>query len=677
MSKNLVIVESPSKSKTIEKYLGNDYKVVSSLGHIRDLTTSGKFGFGVDIENHFKPEYKIIKGKKKLVTELKKDVKNSDFVYLATDPDREGEAISWHLYDTLGLNDNNYKRIVFNEITKDVILNSFSHARKIDNNLVKSQETRRILDRIIGFRLSKLMQSKTEGKSAGRVQSVALKLIVDREREIAAFNIEKYYEIDAHFNDFDAKLDTYNNKKVEIKSIEEAENILNKLDKSFVIENIIKKEKEKKSKFPYTTSTLQQDASTKLNFTSKKTMSIAQKLYEGINLGSETVGLITYMRTDSVRMSDEFIKNTYGYIKENYGDNYIGHVKKSKKTENVQDAHEAIRPTSINRHPDDIKQYLSNDEYKLYRMIYYRALASLMKSAKVEATTIILENNNYKFKSTGQILIFDGYLKVYADYEDNQDKILPVLTIGQNITANLVEYTEHETKPPARYTESKLIKEMEELGIGRPSTYAKTIDTLKERAYVTVTDKKFIPTDIGIDITDRLQAFFKDIINVKYTREMEEDLDKIADGKLVWYNLLDRFYNEFEPKVEIAFKEMEKKPPEETGEMCPNCGNPLVIKQSKYGKFVACSNYPECKYIKPNDDKKEEVIIMKCPNCQDGKIVEKKTRRGKIFYGCNNYPKCKTATWDKPTGELCPNCKSILVESKIGIKCSNCDYIKN
>ena len=406
-------------------------------------------------------------------------------------------------------------------------------------------------------------------------------------------------------------------------------------------------------------------------------MSIAQKLYEGINLGSETVGLITYMRTDSVRMSDEFIKNTYGYIKENYGDNYIGHVKKSKKTENVQDAHEAIRPTSINRYPDDIKQYLSNDEYKLYRMIYYRALASLMKSAKVEATTIILENNNYKFKSTGQILIFDGYLKVYADYEDNQDKILPVLTTGQNITANLVEYTEHETKPPARYTESKLIKEMEELGIGRPSTYAKTIDTLKERAYVTVTDKKFIPTDIGIDITDRLQAFFKDIINVKYTREMEEDLDKIADGKLVWYNLLDRFYNEFEPKVEIAFKEMEKKPPEETGEMCPNCGNPLVIKQSKYGKFVACSNYPECKYIKPNDDKKEEVIIMKCPNCQDGKIVEKKTRRGKIFYGCNNYPKCKTATWDKPTGELCPNCKSILVESKTGIKCSNCDYIKN
>lgn len=676
MGKKLVIVESPSKSKTIEKYLGSDYKVVSSLGHIRDLSTSGKFGFGVDIDNHFKPEYKIIKGKKKLVNELKKDVKNADFVYLATDPDREGEAISWHLYDALGLNDNDYERIVFNEITKDVILKSINNARKIDDDLVKSQETRRILDRIIGFRLSKLMQSKTEGKSAGRVQSVALKLIVDREREINAFNIEKYYEIDAHFNDFDAKLDTYNDEKVEIKTVEEACSILDKLNKDFVIEKIDKKEKLKKSKFPYTTSTMQQDASNKLNFTSKKTMSIAQKLYEGVTLENETVGLITYMRTDSVRMSDEFIKSTYAYIRDNYGADYIGYVKKSKKTDNVQDAHEAIRPTSINRHPDDVKKYLSNDEYKLYRMIYYRALASLFKDAKVEATTVILDNNNYKFKSTGQVLIFDGYLRVYADYEDSQDKILPSLEVSQEIVANLVEYTEHETKPPARYTESKLIKEMEELGIGRPSTYAKTIDTLKERAYVTVSDKKFVPTDIGIDITDRLQEFFKDIINVKYTKEMEDDLDKIADGEMVWYNLLDRFYNEFEPKVEVAFKEMEKKAPEETGEMCPNCGNPLVIKQSKYGKFVACSNYPECKYIKQNNDKAEVVEIMACPNCKEGKIVEKKTRRGKIFYGCNNYPKCKTATWDKPTGNLCPECKGILVDSKTGIKCSNCDYVE-
>lgn len=677
MAKKLVIVESPSKSKTIEKYLGKDYKVVSSLGHIRDLTTTGKFGFGVDIENHFKPDYKIIKGKKKLVTELKKDVKNSDFVYLATDPDREGEAISWHLYDTLGLKDDDYDRIVFNEITKDVILKSFKSARKIDEDLVKSQETRRILDRIIGFRLSKLMQSKTEGKSAGRVQSVALKLIVDREREIQAFNIEKYYEIDALFKDFSAKLESYGSYKIEIKTVAEAENILNNLKEDFLVESVSKKEKEKKSKFPYTTSTMQQDASNKLNFTSKKTMMLAQKLYEGITLENETVGLITYMRTDSVRMSDEFVKNTYGYIKSHYGEDYVGYVKKAKKTENVQDAHEAIRPTSINREPDTVKKYLSEDEYKLYRMIYYRALASLMKQAKVEATTIVLDNNNYKFKASGQILIFDGYLKVYSDYEDNKDKILPVLKEKDSILAIEVNYSEHETKPPARYTESKLIKEMEELGIGRPSTYAKTIDTLKDRAYVIVSDKKFIPTEIGIDITDRLQQFFKDIINVEYTKEMEDDLDKIASGNLVWYNLLDRFYKEFEPKVEVAFKEMEKKAPEETGEMCPKCGSPLVRKHSRYGKFVACSNYPECKYIQDNDKKEENVVpIMQCPNCNDGVIVEKKTRKGKIFYGCNNFPKCKTATWERPTGDLCIKCGGMMVEGKDGIKCNNCNLPK-
>lgn len=675
MTKKLVIVESPSKSKTIEKYLGTGYKVVSSLGHIRDLSTSGKYGFGVDLEDNFKPDYKIIKGKKKLVTELKKQVKDADFVYLATDPDREGEAISWHLYDTLGLKDNDYERIVFNEITKDVILNSFSKARKIDDDLVKSQETRRILDRIIGFRLSKLMQSKTEGKSAGRVQSVALKLIVDKEREIQAFNIEKYYEIDAYFKDFDAKLETYKNKKIEIKEESHAKDILNSLNKDFIIEGIDKKKKEKKSKFPFTTSTLQQESSNKLNFTSKKTMSVAQKLYEGISLKDETVGLITYMRTDSIRMSDEFIKNTYGFIKANYGENYIGYVKTTKKTENVQDAHEAIRPTSINRTPESIKEYLSNDEYKLYHLIYYRALASLMKNATVEATSVTLLNNDYRFKTTGQILIFDGYLKVYAKYEDSKDKILPELTENNTIASEKIEYSEHETKPPARYTESKLIKEMEELGIGRPSTYAKTIDTLKERAYVIVEDKKFIPTDIGIEITDKLQEFFKDIINVEYTKEMEDDLDKIAEGDLTWYKLLDRFYQDFEPKVEVAFKNMEKKAPTETGELCPNCNSPLVYKQSKYGKFIACSNYPECKYIKSEKQEKPVVEIMNCPHC-DGKIVEKTTRKGKIFYGCNNYPKCKTATWDKPTGELCPNCHELLVESKTGIKCSSCDYTK-
>ena len=673
MTKKLVIVESPSKSKTIEKYLGTDYKVVSSLGHIRDLATTGKYGFGIDLENDFKPNYEIIKGKKKLVTSLKKDVKDSSFVYLATDPDREGEAISWHLFDTLGLSKDKYKRIVFNEITKDVILSSFESARDIDDNLVRSQETRRMLDRIIGFRLSKLMQSKTGGKSAGRVQSVALKLIVDREREIDSFISEDYYEIDAIFNEFEAKLDSYDNVKIEIKTEDEANNIISKLSEIFKIKSIDKQMKNKKAKAPYITSTLQQEASSKLNFTSKKTMMLAQKLYEGITLKDETVGLITYMRTDSIRLSDEFIKKTYAYIKEKYGEDYIGYVKKNKKSENVQDAHEAIRPTSINRTPESVKPYLSNDEYKLYRMIYYRALASLMKDASVEATTIILDNNNYQFKTTGSVLKFDGYLKVYSDYEENNDTILPILTENQELKSNEINFTKHTTKPPARYTESKLIKEMETLGIGRPSTYATTIGILSERDYVKVIEKKFHPTDIGIETTDKLQEYFKDIINVDYTKEMEDDLDKIADGKLMWTNLLDRFYNEFEPKVKDAFDNMEKKPAEETGEMCPNCGNPLVIKRSKYGEFTACSNYPNCKHIKTDKETPKE--IMDCPLCE-GKIVEKKTKRGKQFYGCNNYPKCAFATWDTPTGELCPDCKNPLVENKDTIKCSKCEYQK-
>ena len=677
MSKKIVIVESPHKSKTIEKYLGKDYKVVSSLGHIRDLATSGKYGFGVDIEDDFKPDYKVIKGKSKLVKDLKKDIKDAEFVYLATDPDREGEAISWHLYDTLGLKETNYDRIVFNEITKTAVLNSFEKARKIDDNLVKSQETRRILDRIIGFRLSKLMQSKTGGKSAGRVQSVALKLIVDREREINAFIPEEYFEIDAEFNDFSAKLDSYNHKKIEIKKESEAKEILSKLSNAFRIESVDKKEKSKKSKYPFITSTLQQEASTKLGFTSKKTMMIAQKLYEGISLKDETVGLISYMRTDSVRLSEEFIKDTYSFIKDKYGSEYVGYVKKSNKTENVQDAHEAIRPTSIKRIPEDIKEYLTNDEYKLYRLIYYRALASLMKDAKVEATTVILDNNNYQFKTNGQVLIFDGYLKVYSDYEDSEDKILPDFSTYKSsvIVANSIDYTSHTTKPPARYTESKLIKEMEELGIGRPSTYAKTIDTIEERGYVKVLEKKFVPTEIGIETTDKLQEFFKDIINVEYTKNMEDDLDKIADGNLEWNKLLDLFYKEFEPKVQVAFKEMEKKAPKETGELCPNCNSPLVIKQSRYGKFVACSNYPTCKYIKNDKEEKEEVVIMSCPKC-DGNIIERKTKRGKIFYGCSNYPKCDFASWDKPTGEQCPDCNGILTQKKDKIKCMNCEYEK-
>ena len=673
MAKNLVIVESPSKSKTIEKYLGKDYKVVSSKGHIRDLSNKGKFGLGVDIENDFKPDYVILSGKKKTVNELKKDAAASDYVYLATDPDREGEAISWHLYKVLGLNEDNYERVVFNEITKDTVTKAFSSPRKIDQDLVNSQATRQILDKIIGFRLSKLIQYKTNGTSAGRVQSVALKLIVEREREIECFIPEESWSITAVFNDFSADLFNYNHKKIEIKDEIKANEILDKLSNSFKIEDVTKKPGKKDSKFPYTTSTLQQDASNKLGMNAKKTMSIAQKLYEGIDLANETVGLISYMRTDSTRLSNDFISKTYKFIEAKYGKEYLGSVKLSKKKDNVQDAHEAIRPTDINRTPESVKPYLTNEQFKLYRMIYYRALASLMATAKTENTTIILDNNNYQFKATGQVITFDGYLKVYTDYEDVKESILPPL---EKYSTNVIIAKEkikeqHFTKPPARYTEASLIKKMEELGIGRPSTYATTVDTLKSRGYANLVEKKFVPTKIGIDVTDKLQEYFNNIINVEYTANMETDLDKISEGKEDWHKVLRDFYSTFEPTLNEAFQKMEKKEPEKTGEKCPNCGSELVIRNGKYGSFTACSNYPECKYIKT-----ETKEIMNCPNC-DGKIIEKKTKKGKAFYGCSNYPKCQTAFWDKPIDEKCPECNSILTIKGKKIKCSSCTYTKD
>jgi len=671
MAKNLVIVESPSKSKTIGKYLGADYKVVSSKGHIRDLATSGQYGLGVDIENDFSPNYIPIKGKKSVITELKKDAKDSEMIYLASDPDREGEAIAWHLKDALGIKENKYMRVRFNEITHDKVLEAISNPTKIDDNLVKSQETRRILDRIIGFRLSKLLQSKIGAKSAGRVQSVALKLIVDREREIEAFIPEEYWKILAIFKNFDAELFKYREDDLELHSEDEVHKVLESLSEKYIVESISKKEKLRKSKTPFITSTLQQEASTKLGFPARKTMSIAQKLYEGIDLEKETVGLITYMRTDSIRLSDDFVSSTKKYIKEKYGEKYIGYVKTSKKKENVQDAHEAIRPTSILREPTKIKKYLSNDEFKLYSLIYKRALASLMTDAKVFQTTIVLDNNNYKFKSTGTVLIFDGYLKVYKDYEKNEDKELPELQEGEICITDNVEYTQHFTQPPARYSEAKLIKELEELGIGRPSTYATIIDTIRSRGYVILEEKKFKPTEIGIETTDKLQEFFSDLINVEYTSDMEKELDEIADGDISSVQVLKKFWTLFEPRVKDAFTDMEKKAPEEIGEDCPLCGNPLVKRKGRYGEFVACSNYPECKYIK-----KEEVVqkeVCNCPKC-DGKIIERKSRKGKIFYGCANYPKCKTAFWDMPIGKECPDCGEMLVTKNEKIKCSSCDY---
>ncbi len=672
MAKNLVIVESPSKSKTIEKYLGSNYKVMSSKGHIRDLATTGKYGLGVDLENNFAPSYVPLKDKKKIISELSKEAKNSDMVYLATDPDREGEAISWHLKDALGIKD--YKRVLFHEITKDKVIDAMNHPTVIDDNLVRSQETRRILDRIIGFRLSKLLQSKTGAKSAGRVQSVALKLIVDREREIEAFQKEEYWTIDAKFNEFDASLFQHNHEDIEIKTKEEADSILSQLTDEFTIEKIEEKKKNKKSKAPFTTSTLQQEASTKLGFTAKKTMSIAQKLYEGIDLESETVGLITYMRTDSIRLSDEYIGTALSYIEKNYGKDFLGYVKQAKKTENVQDAHEAIRPTSVFRTPESVKKFLEKDEYELYRFIYIRALASIMADAKVLQTTIVLDNSNYQFKTSGQVLTFAGYYQLYQEYEDSEDKILPAMKEQQVIKSNEITSEQHFTKPPARYSEAKLIGEMEKLGIGRPSTYAKTIDTLKERAYVNVEEKRFIPTEMGIETTDKLQEFFQDLINVKYTAEMETDLDKIADGDIDMIKVLSSFYDLFAPRVDDAFQQMEKKAPVETGEVCPECGSPLVLRKGRFGEFTACSNYPTCKYVKK--EVKEVKEIMDCPLC-DGKIVERTTKKGKVFYGCNHYPTCKFASWDKPIEGKCPTCGGYLVEKNGQTKCPNCTQQEN
>ena len=672
--KNIIIVESPAKCKTISKYLGGDYTVVSSKGHIRDLATSGKYGLGIDIENDFKPNYEIIKGKKKDVKYLKDLIEKADHIYLATDPDREGETISWHLYDELKVPDEKYDRIVFNEITKDVVLKALKNPRRIDMNLVHSGEARRFLDRIIGFRLSKVMQSKTAGKSAGRVQSVALKLIVDREREILAFIPKEYWTIEADFKDFKANLETYKEKDIEIPNEEEADKILDSLTNTFTIKKVEEKEKKRSAKEVFKTSTLQQACSNKLGFAASKTMKIAQKLYEGIELDDGFHGLITYMRTDSVRLSDEFTSTSFAYINSKFGKDYVGYVKKGKKTENVQDAHEGIRPTNINYEPDKIKKYLAPDEYKLYRIIYYRALASLMADAKFNSTTVLLDNNDYGFKATGSVLTFDGYLKVYGDYEDQEDTILPDFKNYKSgiILSDTITKTQHFTKPPARFTESSLIKELESLGIGRPSTYATIISTIKDRGYVTLEDKKFVPTEVGFETTDKLQEFFSSIVNVKYTANMEKDLDEIADGNEDYKKMLREFYDNFAPLVDNAFKNMEKKKPEETGEKCPECGSPLVIRKGKYGQFTACSNYPTCKYIKKENKQTEKEIICKCPKCE-GNIIVRKTKKGKEFYGCDNFPKCKYASWYKPTGDKCPKCNDLLVIKNGEVICPTCD----
>ena len=671
MGKNLVIVESPSKSKTIEKYLGADFVVTSSKGHIRDLATTGKGGLGVDVEDNFKPSYTINKDKKDVVKELKKCVKEADYVYLATDPDREGEAISWHLAEVLDIDTDLSNRIVFNEITKDAVVSALEHPRQIDKNLVKSQETRRVLDRIIGFKLSKLLQKKIKSKSAGRVQSVALRLICEREKEIEAFIPEEYWRVKAAFEkddiSFEAELAQYKGKKIELKNAEQTNVVYESLNKEFTIDDIKKTQKKRASKPPFITSTLQQEASSKLNFKAKRTMSIAQKLYEGIDIGNETVGLITYMRTDSIRLSDAFIGETKHYIEEKYGKSYVGSVKVSKKKENVQDAHEGIRPTSIMRTPESLKEYLKPEEFKLYSLIYARALASLMAPAKLNATSLSLGNNDYTFKASGSVIDFDGYLRVYGQFEQQTDEILPEVTLKEILMSKDIQKSQHFTKPPARYSEAKLIKELEELGVGRPSTYASIIDTIVTRQYVETIDKAFKPTESGVLTNDQLVAYFDTIINVEYTAQMEAELDEIAEGEDDYVHALTKFEDKFEPLLENAYEKMEQVQPEKTGETCPECGGDLVIRKGRYGNFVACANYPTCKYVK-KEPEEIEYTGEDCPKC-GSPMIFKKGRYGK-FEACSNYPECKHIKNEKKkaepvmTEEVCPNCGSPIVIKK-------------
>ena len=649
--KNLVIVESPSKSKTIGKYLGKDFTVVSSKGHIRDLAIKGKEGLGVDIDNDFTPVYEVSKEKKDVVKELKEEAAQAENVYLATDPDREGEAISWHLAQVLNLPEDAVDRVTFHEITKNAVQEAFAAPRQIDMDLVHSQETRRILDRIIGFKLSKLLKNKIKSKSAGRVQSVALKLIVEREKEIKAFVPEEYWTLDAKFEkegmEFNASLSKINGKKAELHDRAQADAAYDACRGEFTISSIKTSQRSRKQPLPYITSTLQQEASTKLGFAAKRTMSIAQKLYEGVDVGHGQEGLITYMRTDSTRLSDVFISSARKMIEDDYGKEYLG-VYHAKNDANAQDAHEAIRPTNIENTPEKVKDHLTSEQYRLYKMIYARAVASLMAPAKVDSSTITLSQNGHDFTANGSKLVFDGYLKIYKEYDSGKDVLLPALSEHETLVAKELVRNQHFTEPPARYTEARLIKAMEEEGIGRPSTYAMIIDTIQARGYVTLDrtseksrTKVFKPTEQGELTVEKLDEFFSSIINVKYTAKMESELDNIAEGKAGELETLRSFWEKFRPLLDHAYEGMEKVEPQPVGEKCPDCGGELVYRIGRFGKFISCSNFPSCRYTRQIGAEKEkpEPIGRQCPECGSD-LVKRKNRFGSYFVGCSNYPKC-------------------------------------
>lgn len=678
---NLIIVESPAKAKTIEKFLGKGYKVKASVGHVRDLPKSK---LGVDIENNFEPNYITIRGKAGTVNDLKKEAKKSDKVFLATDPDREGEAISWHLAYLLGLDEDEKNRIEFNEITKDAVRNAIKNPRKIDKNLVDAQQARRVLDRLVGYKISPILWSKVrKGLSAGRVQSAATKMICDREEEIEKFVPKEYWSIllDAHNSKrkkIEFELSKYKNKKIEICDKNQSDKIVSDIENKDILVKTIEKKNRKKSAYrPFITSTLQQEASAKLGFTTKKTMQIAQQLYEGINIkGNGTQGLITYMRTDSQRISTEAQNFAKDAIISKYGKEYYKAYGYKAPGKNVQDAHECIRPSHIDLDPQKIEESLNKDQYKLYRLIYNRFLACMMQDAVYEQQTITGIIDDYSFKSTGSKLLFDGFLRVY-DYSSSEENILPDVEENELLKVKKINPKQHFTQPPARYNEASLVKALEELGIGRPSTYASIITTIQDRQYVEKKQKNLYPTELGKVVTKLLEQYFEQIVNLEFTADIESKLDIIAEGNNQWKEIVSNYYEPIEKNLEVASKEIEHiNMDEATDEVCEKCGSPMVIKHGRFGRFLACSNYPDCKNAKPILQK----LGIKCPKCGEGDIIVRKSKKGKVFYGCSKYPDCDFVSWDKPTGNKCPDCGSPLVEtdkkSKHKEKCSNkeCKY---
>lgn len=664
--KNLVIVESPAKASTITKFLGKNYTVMASMGHVRDLPKSQ---LGIDIDNDYEPKYITIRGKGELLSSLRKEAKNADHIYLATDPDREGEAISWHLMTALNLNEEKTDRITFNEITKDAVEKSIKSARGIDMNLVNAQQARRVLDRLVGYPVSNLLWQKVKGRlSGGRVQSAALKMICDREDEIRSFIPEEYWTIssfvaDSAKNRFEAKLYGTHEAKLELKSKEETDKVLNAVEGSdFVVKEIKKSEKTRKPYPPFTTSTLQQEASKYLNYTAQKTMMLAQQLYEGIEIkGEGTVGLVSYIRTDSVRVSDEAYGQVTEYIRENIGDKYVPAERNIYKTKkNAQDAHEAIRPTYSSRTPESLKASLTNDQFKLYKLIWERFVSSQMAPAVYESMAVSIEAGEYIFRINASAIKFKGFLEVYNRVEETENIAkFPKITENCVLKLESIVPEQHFTQPPARYTDASLIKTMEELGIGRPSTYAPILATIITRNYVAKEKKAIFPTELGEIVNDIMKEYFPEIVNISFTAEMEDELDKVEDGSDEWKQAIREFYPMFKSQLENAMEKLEKIEikDEESDVVCEKCGRTMVIKLGRYGKFLACPGYPECNNAKPYF----ESAGVDCPKC-GGKILKKKSKKGRTYYGCEHNPECDFVSWDKPAKEKCPKCGSYMVE---------------